>query len=88
MAKGKMIDLTSTRPATGTVRRSQPRVIRVRRETRWRGKTRYCMNDWFIVPAWARHLDGRSTRGVALAALVVLALVGYGLARLLLGGGR
>ena len=79
----KEIEFISERPMTGTVRRHKPAVIRVRRQSKYGRVTYYMDGLRWPVPAWMRHLDGRTVRGVVLA-LLVLAALGYGLARLLL----
>jgi hypothetical protein len=85
MAK-RQIDLTSERPTVGGVRRAKPAVIRVRPITEYGGRAHYYMDGWpWPVPSVLRHLDGRTWRGVALA-LLALAAVGYGLARVALAG--
>jgi len=86
MAK-RMIDLTTERPMTGSVRGHRPAVIRVRRQSKY-GRVTYYMNNWLPVPPILRHLDGRSVLGVALALLLALVVGAYALARLLLAGGQ
>jgi len=61
MAK-RTIDLTSERPVTGGVQRTAPRVIRVRRQSKY-GRVTHYMNNWLPVPAVLRHLDGHTWRG-------------------------
>lgn len=65
--------------------RKRPRTIRVRKQSNF-GRVRYCMNNWLFVPAWARHLDGWSVRGVMTLVTLALACIGAGawaLARLI-----
>lgn len=79
--------LTSERPMTRGVRRTGPGVIRVRLYQGRGGEPRYYLDSVpFVhvpVPPVLRHLDGVTVRGLLLA-VVLVAGVGYGLARWLL----
>jgi len=66
-----MIDLTTERPMTGSVRGHRPAVIRVRRQAKY-GRATYYMNNWLPVPPILRHLDGRTWRGILLALLLLV----------------
>jgi hypothetical protein len=88
MAK-KGTEFISERSMTGGLRGVGPAVIRVRLYRRRGGGPRYYLDNVpFVhvpVPAVLRHLDGVTVvRGLALA-LLALAALGYGLAKLIGG---
>jgi hypothetical protein len=87
MAK-KGTEFISERPMAGGVADHAPAVIRVRLYRRRGGGPRYYLDNVpFVhvpVPAVLRHLDGLTVRGLALA-LLALAALGYGLAKLIGG---
>jgi len=73
MAK-KEIEFISERSMAGPVREHQPAVIRVRLYQGRGGEPQYRLDSFLFsvpVPAWMRHLDGVTMRGLVLALLAL-----------------
>lgn len=75
---GKIIELfTPYTQRAALAEPRPPRLIRVRRLQEYGGRAHYYLDGWpWPVPAWTRRLDGRTWRGVLLAAVVMLAAAG------------